>query len=231
MSVARHTVSRLAVTGVAASLLVGGAATQASAAAAYPHVTLAKAKTALPTSKSLPGGVKLVGKVRSAGRTYGEPCTTKPKKVPLAGGSVVIADYGNSASPVSPKYQQYEVSVVVFATAAQAKAGLAKLNAAEKVCPKTGTVTESGIPVQVTRTVSVKATSKAWTGHRTIDHVVASSGSTSVALRGYETYLTRGNMIVVIDQIGPGTAATGKAQETRRKTVTNLVIKRLSALK
>jgi hypothetical protein len=108
---------------------------------------------------------------------------------------------------------------------------VAKLNAVEKACPKTGNVTEGGIPVAVTRTLSTKAASKAWTGRRSLDHLVATGSAGQLELRGYETYLTRGNVLTVIDQLGPGSAATGKAQETRRKTVTNLVVARLSAIK
>jgi hypothetical protein len=230
MSAARRTVSRLAASGVAAALLVGGVAAQAEAAG-YPHVTLAKAKAALPPSTSLPGNVKREGSVTTAPRSYAVICTTKAKKVVLTGGSIAIADYKSAAPPNSDAYQEYEISVVAFETTAQAQAAVAKLNAVEKACPKTGQVDEGGVPVAVTRTLSTKASSKAWTGRRSLDHLVASGGSVDVALRGYETYLARGNVLTVIDQIGPGSPATGKAQDNRRKAVTNLVIKRLSAIK
>jgi hypothetical protein len=228
--VPRRALARVTVSGAAAALLVGGLATGAQAAT-YPHLTLAKAKTALPTSKSLPGGVKLVGKVRTAGRTYGDLCPTVEKHIPLPGGSVVIADYSNGLSITSPNYLAYEVSVVVFASSSQAKSGVAALTKAEKACPKTADRTVKGVPEHISRTLLTKATSKAWTGYRTIDHISATSGATTVAVRGYETYLVRGNALVVIDQVGAETATNGKLQDTRRKAVTNLVIKRVSALK
>jgi hypothetical protein len=224
-------VRRVAASGVAAAVLVGGTAANAQAAASYPTVTLAKAKLALPTSKSLPGGVKLVGKVRSAGKTFAAPCVTKPANVPLAGGSVVIADYDNHTDILSPKYLSYEVSTVVFGTAAEAKAGAAKLTKAEKVCPKTASRKVEGVPETISRTLLTKATSKAWTGYRTIDHITVTNGTTSIAIRGYETFLTRGNVIVVIDEIAAITATNGAQSDARRKTETNLVIQRLSAIK
>ncbi len=228
MSVApRRVLRRLAVTGAAASVLVSGFAAEAQAAS-YPHISLAKAKAALPTSKSLPGHVKLEGKVRTANRTYGDICTTKPTKILMPGGSVVIADYSNGKTLASPDYLSYEVAVAVFATSAQATAAGAKLTKAEKVCPKSATDADG---VVIKRTLSMKATSKAWTGYRTIDHVTATIGSTTVKIRGFETYLVRGNALVLIDQIGGETPANGKLQDVRRKAVTNLVIARLSAIK
>jgi hypothetical protein len=225
----RRNLARLAASGAAATVLVGGLA-QGAQAATYPHLTLAKAKTALPTSKSLPGGVKLVGKVRTAPRTYGVPCPTKPAKVVLPGGSVVAADYGNGTEIDSPKYLAYNVSIVTFSTAKQATAAAGLLAKAAKACPKTATVTEGGVSEKITRTLRVKASSKAWTGYRTIDHLDISGGGASVSVREYEAYLTRGNVLVVIDEAGAVTQTNGKLQDTRRKTVTNLVIHRLSAL-
>jgi hypothetical protein len=224
-------VRRAAASGVAAAVLVGGAATGAQAAASYPHVTLAKAKLALPTSKSLPGGVTLVGKVHSAGKTFAAPCVTKPANVPLAGGSVVIADYGNHTDILSPKYLSYEVSTVVFATATQAEAAAAKVAKADKGCPKTAKRTVEGVPETISRTLLTKATSKAWTGYRTIDHITVTNGTTTFAIRGYETFLTRGNVLVIVDEIAAITATNGAQSDARRKTATNLVIQRLSAIK
>jgi hypothetical protein len=222
-------VRRLAASGVAAAVLVGGTATGAQAAS-YPHVTLGKAKLALPTAKSLPGGVKLIGKVRSAGKTFAAPCVTKPADVPLAGGSVVIADYDNRTDILSPKYLSYEVSTVVFATAAQAKAGAAKVTKADKVCPKTATRMVNGVPETISRTLLTKATSKAWTGYRTIDHISVTDGTSTIGIRGYETFLTRGNVLVIIDEIAAITPTNGAQSDARRKSATNLVIQRLSAI-
>lgn len=230
MSLATRNVSRLAASGLAASVLVGSLAGTASAAT-YPHITLAKAKSALPPSKSLPGGVKLEGSVKTAGKTFGVVCTTKPVKVPLAGGSVAIADYSNGADILSSKYLAYEVSVVVFGTPAQATAGAAKLTKAEKACPKTSTSDAEGVPETITRTLLTKAASKAWTGYRSIDHITVAANGVSLGIRGYETYLTRGNVLVVIDDIGAITPTNGASSDAQRKTETNVVIQRLSALK
>lgn len=226
----RRHLARLAASGAAATVLVGGVA-QGAQAATYPHLSLAKAKTAIPTSKSLPGGVKLVGKVRTAPRTYGIPCPTKPAKVTLPGGSVAAADYGNGAQIDSPKYLAYNVSVVSFGTTAQATAGLALLTKAAKACPSSATHTEGALTEKIVRTLRVKATSKAWTGYRTIDHLDITGPGGAVSVREYETYLVRGNVLVVVDLAGAVTPANGAQQDAWRKAATNLVIKRLSALK
>src|ERR1700712_1094449 len=193
--VPRRVLTHLTVSGATAALLVGGLATGAQAAS-YPHVTLAKAKTALPTSKSLPGGVKLVGKVRTAGLTYGDLCPTASKHIPLPGGSVAIADYGNGAKINAPKYLSYPVSVVAFGTSSEAAAGAAKLAKGEKACPKVADRTIGGVPAHITRTLLTKAASKAWTGYRTIDHLSVTVGTTTLKVRDYLTFLGRGNVVV-----------------------------------
>lgn len=230
MSNAQRAARRLLATGAAATVLVGGLAGTADAAS-YPLVTAAQAKAALPPSKSLPGGVKIVGSVRSAPRSVADLCATVTVKVPLAGGQISVADYASKAGLGSPAYLTYEVGVVNFGTPAEAVAGAAKMAKADKACVKTKTRTEDGVPEVITRTLIAKAASGAWTGYHSIDHLTATSGTASITLRAYETWLVRGNVIVLIDQIGAVTPTNGAQQEARRKAVIALVVKRLDAIK
>jgi hypothetical protein len=230
MSVARRTLSRLAATGVTASLLVAGVAAQAQAAT-YPHVTLAKAKTAIPASKTLPGGVKLVGKVVTSAKASVSLCATADKDLKLLGASVVLADYGTADAIDSPKYLQYEIAIYTFGTAAETKSSVAAMAKVEKACPKSAQRPVDGVPEVITRTLTTKAASKAWTGYRTIDHITATAGTVTVSARVYETFLVRGNVVAVIDELGSITPTNAAAQDVRRKAVTNLVIKALTALK
>jgi hypothetical protein len=208
-----------------------GALASSAQAASYPHITAAQAKSALPSSTLLPGGVKRIGAVRSAAKSYAELCAGKPTKVTLPGGAINVVDYGTSVQADSPKYLQYEIGVVTFATTAQAKAGAAKMAKVDKACPKVVKKTDSGVPEVITRTLFTKAVSKSWTGYRTIDHVTATAGSVTIGARAYETFFLRGNVVVLIDQIGAVTPTNGPSSDAQRKAVTNLVLARLTALK
>src|SRR5436309_470501 len=149
---------RFAAAATATAVLVGGLSGTAQAAG-YPHITAAQAKAALPSSKQLPGGVKRVGSVRTAPRSYALLCTTKPVKVPLPGGAITDVYYSNDASPDSGNVLVYEVGIITFATTAQANAGAARMGKATKACPKAGHVTESGFPATVTRSLVTKTQS------------------------------------------------------------------------
>ena len=196
-STSRRLLSRFAIAGVTSSLLVGTVATSAQAATA-PHLVRSQAKAALPTSASLPGHVKRVGAVALSDITYATPCTTVPKKVTLPGGAAAIAGYKNTASVISPKYLEWGISIVVFPSASKATAAVARLNKAEKVCPGTKQTDEGGVVTLTTRTLSKKDKVSAWSGYSTIDHVSLTSTTDTATLRGYTTYVARGNVLVYL---------------------------------
>ncbi len=96
MSVVRRNAARLVSAGAASGLLITGLNSPAMAAtAAFPHVTTAAAKAALPSAKSLPGGVTLVATPRVAAKAIAIPCETAPKVVTLTGATSVSAVYAN----------------------------------------------------------------------------------------------------------------------------------------
>ena len=219
----------LATTGVAASLLVGSLA--GSAQAATPTVTVAQAKTTVPAAKLLPGSLKLAAPVRTATKAVAIPCLTKPKSITIKGSSVEADYVGKEKSVLSPKYLEWGVTVIVLPSAAKAAAAAATLSAAEKSCPKTSTKTVKGTTETWTRSLGTKYTVGSFKGYRSIEHLTATDGTTKADVRAFETYLVRGNVILSLEEVGGATATNGKQQDAWRKTVTTLMVKRLSALK
>jgi hypothetical protein len=230
-STRRRTLRRLATSGVAASLLIGAAATSAEAAT-YPTITTTTAKTAIPAAKLVPGSVHLLVPIEAAAKTYTIACLAVQTKLALPGGEGINAVYvSKTTSALDPSYIQWNVSIAVFPSPAKAAAAQAKLVKAEKACPKKKNTKFDGIPATVTRTLATSYKVGSFSGYRSIEHVSAAAGSQSVDLRAYETNLVRGNVIVFVDELAPSTATNGKLQDTRRKAVTALMVKRLSALK
>ena len=225
----RRAVRSLATTTVAASLLVGSVA--ASAQAATTNVTVAQAKATVPAAKLMPGSVALTGPVIMTHKAVAIPCLTKPKAVTLLGSSVEGNYLGKAQSPVSPKYLQWVVTVIAFPSPAKATAAANTLLAAQKTCPKSSTQTVKGTTETWSRSLGTKYTVGTFAGYRSVEHLTVTDGTTTANLRAYETFLVHGNVMLSLEEVAGATPANGKEQDTWRKTVTTLMVKRLSAIK
>ena len=167
----RRSARRLAGTTVAASLLVATVA--ASAQAATPTITVTQAKTTVPAAKLMPGSLKLVVPVHTTKSAIAAPCLTKPKVITLKANTASGVYLGKETSIFSPKYLQWDVTVVVFPSAAKAAAAAATLTAAEKVCPKTSTRTVKDTTETWTRSLGTKYTVGSFKGFRSVEHLTA----------------------------------------------------------
>lgn len=214
----------------AACLLVSAVATSAQAGTA-PTVTAAQAKKTVPPARLIPGSVTLTTPVLIRSKALAIPCVTKPKVVTLQGASVEGNYLGKEKSVVSPKYLQWAVTVITFPSAAKATAAAKTLLAVQKTCPRTSTQTVKGTTETFTRSLGTKYTVGAFSGYRSVEHLSVTDGTVAANLRAFETFLVRGNVMLSLEEVAGATAGNGKEQDTWRKTVTTLMVKRLSAIK
>jgi hypothetical protein len=221
----------LATTTVAASLLVGAVATSAQAAS-YPTITKGQAKKLLPASKVLPGKVKLVAPLFTSTKNSVTICLPNVKHVPLPSGTTVSGTYATKQTdPFMAGYVSWEVTVTVFPTAPKATAALAKLDAAEKTCPKSSAHEVKGVTETLSRSLGTKYAVGAFKGYRAVEHVNLSDGTHSADVRDFTTFLVRGNTLLTIEETTNASPTNGKQQDTWRKTVTALMTKRIAAVK
>lgn len=220
-----RTLSRLVASGAAATLLVAGLATSASATT-YHHLTLAQAKAALPSSTSLPGHVKRDRPVSTYGYLHISPCETKPKQLTLVGQGTLV-HYTNGAKYDSGKLLEYQIAILAYSSPKTAAVSLEQLYKADTVCPKRSV---SGGEV-VTRTLLAKTSYKSFSGYRVVDHDDFSVGKSTIGFRDLRTVLVRGNALVILSVSGSATATNAKVQDWERKVATTLVANKLLALK
>jgi hypothetical protein len=125
----------------------------------------------------------------------------------------------------------FALVTTVFHTAAKAQAAVAKLMKAERSCPRRSAPDASGDPFAsdptTTRSYGTPYTVGAWKGYRSIDHVAAgdpNDGDNPVPVRLIDIYLTRGNILLHVEEIGTDGASSGPRQELWRQRVTRLLV-------
>ena len=211
--------------------LVATGATAASAAPTpllLPH-SLAVAKAAMPTARSLPGGVVLNGKVQTGLHSSSELCYGKPRDVSFEGAAAAGAYYAHPGA-ASPATLGLSVTVVIFKTPAIASATMAKLAKAERSCPKVSTYTGSDSTMHDARSLSTAGHNGAWSDYRTVDHLVYSDGTGTYSTRDLDTLSLRGNVIVDVEEDAPDLAGTGPHQTRVESTAVATVLTKVAAL-
>ncbi|MDX6255038.1 MAG: hypothetical protein QOJ11_1372 [Frankiales bacterium] len=241
----------LAILGVATTaMLLGSTASAQASAPALKTVTMDQAFGALPLAKQLPGAVRLVDKFETPGSAAVDVCPeldlsslvgtlTGSSSSGALGvrlkGSMVGADYlpARSQTPQA-ETASWSVGAVVFHTAKLAKAAAVTLAAAEKACPKAApAIPDFPLPFSLVRAASAAYAVGGWTGYRTVDKLSTLDllqGPDPVGTRSTQVFLTRGNLMIFIVEMGdiePGTVAR---QESWRKTATRLMLANFDAL-
>jgi hypothetical protein len=228
----RRTLTRLLAGSATAGLLVAATTTGAEASTtSFAHITTATASAALPTTSSLPSGVKLIGKVTVTKSLVDLPCSSAVIKVPLTGSTGVAAIYSSAKSATaSPTDSVWTISEAVFSTTAQAEAATVKVVAAQTKCPAVQTEKDGKVTAKLTRTVSALDTSEKalWKGYRTVSHLTTNASADS--LRVMDTYFTRGNVLVKVQELAPITPNSEAKQDALRKAVTVATLAKLDAV-
>jgi hypothetical protein len=209
--------------GTATGLLLGAGATGASAATTFGHLSTSSVLTALPTPKSLPKGVKLLGKVEIAPAKPAMPCSTAKPVVSLSNAAEVAAIYtdGKTAKP-SATTSVWLVSAAVFATNKEALTAATALAKAEAGCP--ATITQGAVTLTHPVAAADTAEKGLWKGFRGVSHL--SDGK--VSLRVWTTWFTRGNILLqVTEEAAVTTPAAQQTQDTLRKAFINATLAKL----
>ncbi|MDX6253807.1 MAG: hypothetical protein QOJ11_141 [Frankiales bacterium] len=222
-------------------LATGGSAQAAAKAPAYPNLSVDAASALLPTAAMLPVHMKESAKVQIAGLATAVPClaslftsssTSGFPGLQLKGGSQVSAAYSSThVSLTSPNPVLWSISATVFHNQAKAKAAMAAIVKAEKACPKAVPGNAADGTPAITRTLSLPYASGAWSGYRSIDHIAGdpSQGDPIEGGRLNNVYLTRGNVLLQIQEVAPSAKNSGARQDTWRKAVVKLVVARFDA--
>jgi PknH-like extracellular domain len=209
----RTKVVRVTATTIAAAGLVTATAGTSSAASKQPLVphSLSVAKAAIPSARSLPGGVVLNGKVLTGLHSSVELCYGKPRDVSFDGAAAAGAFYSHPGAP-SAASLNFQVSVSIFKTPAAAASVMATLVKAERSCPKLSTYTGSDSTMRDSRTLSTAGHDGDWTTYRTVDHLVYTDGTGVYHSRDLDTEAVRGNVIIDVEETAPDLAGTGPHQ-------------------
>jgi hypothetical protein len=225
------------------SVVLSGAssAQAATAAPGYPNLSLDAAFALLPTAAQLPTHMKEQAKVEIAGQASAIPClgalisasdTSNFPNPQLKGGSQVNAAYSNTrASLTSPDPVMWSISATIFHNKAKALAAMAQIEKQEQACPKTVAGNTTNDTPAVTRTLSSRYAVGAWSGYRSIDHIAGdpTQGEPIEGGRINTVYLTRGNVLLAIEEVAPSVRNSGPKQDAWRKTVVKLVVARFNA--
>jgi hypothetical protein len=189
---------------------------------------------ALPAAKLLPGAVRLTLKVQTPGSAGLEPCPETLVPIALKG-SLVGAEY-ETANKKTPDdlTAQWSISAIVFHTAKLATSETAKVVKAEKACPKKApNDAAQDNPFPFVRTKAASYSVDGWKGYRTVDQISVTDlldGPDPIGERINAVYLTKGNVMLAIQEQGDIQPGTSARQDAWRKTVTALVLKALDAL-
>jgi hypothetical protein len=236
---ARRPAALSVIGGVTAALLLVPATAQAVSTptpvtVAPALIDIDTAFAAMPAAKSLPGAVRLTLKIQTPGSAGLVPCPETLVPMTLKG-SLVGAEYetANKKTPAD-KTAQWSISAVVFHTTKLAASETAKVVKAEKACPKKApNDAADDNPFPFVRTKAASYSVDGWKGYRTVDQISVTDlleGPDPVGERINVVYLTKGNVMLAIQEeagIQPGTTAR---QDAWRKTVTALVLKAFDAL-
>ena len=219
---ARRSLALLTTAGTTAGLLLGGVTGASAATTTFNHLSTNTVLTALPSSASLPKGVKLAGKIAITPAASATPCGTATPKVALAGASEVAAVYSDG-KPTAANVSVWTVEAAVFTTNAKAEAAAVMLAAAETKCK--AKVSEEGITL--TRTVAAPDTSEKglWKGFRTVSHLTDAKAKAS--LRVWTTWFFRGNVLIEVTEEAPITTSSQATQDALRKAVTVATLTKL----
>jgi hypothetical protein len=227
----------------ALSVVLSGAtsAQAATPAPAYPNLSLDAASALLPTASQLPVHMKEEAKVQIAGQASAIPClgalisasaTSGFPNPQLKGGSQVSAAYSSThTSLTSPDPVMWSISATIFHNQAKALAAMAQIVKQEKACPKTVAGNTANDTPAVSRTLSSPYAVGAWSGYRSIDHIAGdpTQGEPIEGGRINTVYLTRGNVLLAIEEVAPSVRNSGSKQDAWRKTVVKLVVTRFNA--
>jgi hypothetical protein len=247
---ARRPLSIALVGTASAALLLGSAASAQAAAPKLKTVSMDQAFAALPTAKTVPGDVRLTAKFETPGSAAFDPCPQTDLAALIAelsgdssGGAPGLSFAGTQVGAVyepahsktpTAKTATWQLNAVVFHTAKLAKAAAAKLAATEKSCPKTTPpIPGLTLPFSLLRTKSAVYSVDGWTGYRTVDQMSTLNlllGPDPVGTRSTQVYLTRGNVMLVIDETGTIEPGTAPRQEVWRQQVTRGMLTSFDAL-
>ena len=247
---ARRPLSALLV-GAASTALVLGSTVSAQAATQLKTVTMDQAFAALPADKAVPGDVRLVAKIETPGSATVDPCPESDIADLIAAlvsgkdpssvgttfkGTEVAAAYEPAHSKTTPaNTATWTIGTVIFHSPKLAKAAAAHLASVEKACPKR-VPPIPGFPQLPSNLVRVHSTAYAvdgWTGYRTVDEDTSLdliNGPEPTGTRTTQVYLTRGNVMITIDEVGTVDTGTGARQEAWRQTVTRGMLTSFDAL-
>lgn len=250
---ARHRLATVLVGVASAALLLGSAASAQAAAPAAPAlhtVTLDEAFAALPAAHAVPGDVTLAAKLETPGSAVVDPCPQAdleaiikailsdgtPGQLGLAlKSSQVQAAYepAHSKTPAD-KTATWTLGAIAFHSAKMASAAAAKLAKLEKACPKRVPAIP-GLPSfsSLVRTKSAPYAVDGWTGYQTVDENTTLNllnGPDPTGTRSTQVFLTRGNVMLTIAEIGVVDTGTAARQEAWRSTVTRGMLTSFDAL-
>ena len=192
-------------------LATGAPAVAAAKPATYPNVSLDKALSLMPVAKALPVHMVSSGKAEMPGDGFAIPCFeagTDPL-IPIKASGEVTAVYKaahfslTSAQPLS-----WVVTATIFHNSAKAAAAAKIVLHAEKTCPKKSGDGSEDNP-SITRTLGQAYAVGAWKGYRSVDHFSGdtAAGEPAAGGRYIDVYLTRGNVMLHIEEIAPAVAA------------------------
>lgn len=188
-------------------------------------LTVGQVVGAFPSSSVLPDNVRLLGSSRSA-TVVAAPCVGSPHGDLLQAGATteVSKSFGSSHS-----LSAWTISALVFHNAAAAGAFSATFIARAKTCPTTRTESSGNSVLRIFKTLGARYDRSGWDGYRSIYHesVTTQTGAKSAGLRTNVQYLSRGNIVLIIQEDGLIATGTGKLQEQQLKSVTALILHRL----